>query len=125
MGTTAFIPDSIGSGRIVSHGKISSLAMGFSLPNKEGFTIYARPKVGVGIDTPDIVLSVKCMTDENASEIPVALNEWNSLYLQSIEPNNEILNSVDLYWGCLKIAKRFSCVVSKSPCSLNIFSANF
>lgn len=99
MGTTAFIPDSIGSGRIVSHGKISSLAMGFSLPNKEGFTIYARPKVGVEIDTPDIVLSVKCMTDENASEIPVALNEWNSLYLQSIEPNNEILNSVDLYWG--------------------------
>ena len=99
MGSNSYIPEYISASRIVAHGKIESLANGFSLPNKEGFTIYARPKVGAEIATPDIVLSVKCMTDDKAAEIPVRLNEWNKLYLESIAPNADILESVDLYWG--------------------------
>ena len=99
MGSNSYIPEYISASRIVAHGKIESLANGFSLPNKEGFTIYARPKVGAEIATPDIVLSVKCMTDDKAAEIPVTLNEWNKLYLESIAPNADILESVDLYWG--------------------------
>jgi len=99
MGSNSYIPEYVSASRIVAHGKIESLANGFSLPNKEGFTIYARPKVGAEIATPDIVLSVKCMTDDKAAEIPVRLNEWNKLYLESIAPNADILESVDLYWG--------------------------
>lgn len=93
------IPDSVGASKIVTHGKITNLTVGFHLPNGEGFSIYARPKSGASITTSDIVLSVKCMGDENPSEIPVILNEWNKLYLESIAPDNEILTNVDLYWG--------------------------
>ena len=94
-----FIPETIGSSKIVSHGQITSLENGFSLPSNEGFTIYARPKSGVTISTPDIILNTRCMADDKSSDIPVTLNEWNKLYLESISPDNKILESVDLYWG--------------------------
>ena len=94
-----FIPETIGSSKIVSHGQITSLENGFSLPSNEGFTIYARPKSGVTISTPDIILNARCMADDKSSDIPVTLNEWNKLYLESISPDNKILESVDLYWG--------------------------
>lgn len=103
MAVESFVPPIVEGTRILSHGKITSLANGFHLPQNRRFTIYARPKENVELETPDIVISVKCYRDSKPSDIPITLNEWQPLYLESIAPDNEILNSVDLYWGCANV----------------------
>ena len=64
-------------GRILSHGKIESLANGFSLPNDALFSLYIRPKYSSS--TVDTVLSVKCYQDDEFSDAPVVLNDWSPM----------------------------------------------
>ena len=44
MGRQGYISEFMNGGRILSHGKIESLANGFSLPNDALFSLYIRPK---------------------------------------------------------------------------------
>ena len=44
MARQGYISEFMNGGRILSHGKIESLANGFSLPNDALFSLYIRPK---------------------------------------------------------------------------------
>lgn len=97
MPQKGYINESIGAGRIVSHGKISDLSNGFKLPNGKLFSVYIRPKSSVSkIDT---VLSVKCYQDNGFSEAPIAYNDWSPLLISEIAPDNSILETNEIYWG--------------------------
>ena len=84
-------------GRILSHGKIESLANGFSLPNDALFSLYIRPKYSSS--SVDAVLSVKCYQDDEFSDAPVVLNDWSPMAIKAIAPNADFLNTHDLYWN--------------------------
>lgn len=58
MARQGYISEFMNGGRILAHGKIESLANGFSLPNDALFTIYIKPKYSSS--DMDAVLSVKC-----------------------------------------------------------------
>jgi hypothetical protein len=97
MAQKGYISEFMAGGRIVSHGKISDLANGFSLPGKVPFSIYVKPKfAGSYIDT---VLNVKCYQDDEASEAPFILNDWSPLAIVEIAPDSDILAQSDIYWG--------------------------
>lgn len=97
MAQKGYISEFMNGGRIVSHGKIESLAQGFKLPGDMLFSVYARPKsTGSNVDT---VLSVKCYQDEDFSDAPVAFHDWSPMAIKEIAPNDEILTTCDLYWG--------------------------
>lgn len=97
MGRQGYISEFMNGGRILSHGKIESLANGFSLPNDTLFSLYIRPKYSNS--TVDAVLSVKCYQDDEFSDAPVVLNDWSPMAIKAIAPNADILNTHDLYWG--------------------------
>lgn len=69
-----YISETIGGGRIVSHGQIADLSQGFSLPDGVPFTVYIRPKFSVS--TLDTVLKVKLYQEDGFSDAPVAFNDW-------------------------------------------------
>lgn len=97
MAQKGYISEFISGGRIVSHGKIESLAQGFKLPGDTLFSVYVRPKsVGTDVDT---VLSVKCYQDEEFSDAPLAFYDWSPMAIREVAPNDEILSTCDLYWG--------------------------
>lgn len=97
MTERGYISEFMSGGRIVSHGKIESLAQGFKLPGDKLFSVYIRPKsAGTHVDT---VLSVKCYQDKAFSDAPVALYDWSPMAIKEIAPNDEILSTCDLYWG--------------------------
>lgn len=97
METKGYISEFMGGGRIVSHGKITDLSSGFSLPKGELFSIYVRPKVHS--EAIDVVLSVRCYQDENAADAPIILNDWSPLAIAEIAANASILTDYDIYWG--------------------------
>ena len=98
MGKKGYISEFMNGGRIVSHGKIKSLATGFNLPNETPFSVYIRPKFGTSeIDT---LLSVKCYQDEAFADAPIAYNDWSPMAIVEIAPDDAILETCDIYWGC-------------------------
>lgn len=98
MGKKGYISEFMNGGRIVSHGKIESLAAGFKLPNETPFSVYIRPKYSAS--NMDTVLSVKCYQDEKFSDAPIAYNDWSPMAISEIAPNAAILDTCDIYWGC-------------------------
>lgn len=99
MAQKGYISEFMNGGRIVSHGKIESLATGFKLPNETPFSIYIRPKSASNSEDLDVMLNVRCYQDETASEAPVVLNDWSPMAIVEIAPNIEILGEYDIYWG--------------------------
>lgn len=91
-----YISEFMNGGRIVAHGQITDLSEGFKLAGGALFSVYARPRNAVGVDT---VLSVRCYQDEDFSDAPLVFNDWSPLAIQEIAADTEILNDVDLYWG--------------------------
>jgi hypothetical protein len=96
--TKGYVSEFMSGGRIASHGKITDLSCGFSLPDKSPFSIYMKPKfVGSDIDT---MLKVKCYQDVEASDAPVAFNDWSPLAIVEITPDEgDMLERYDIYWG--------------------------
>lgn len=97
MGQKGYISEFMNGGRIVSHGQITDLSKGFTLPNEEPFSIFIRPKFGVS--TLDTVLSVRCSQDNGCSDVPIAYNDWSPLAVVEIAPNADFLKTNDVYWG--------------------------
>ena len=99
MAQKGYISEFMNGGRIVLHGKKESLESGFRLPNGTPFSIYIRPKNSENTSSLDIVLNVKCYQDDEFSDAPVAFNDWSPMAITEIAPNNDILETCDLYWG--------------------------
>lgn len=98
MPKKGYISEQMTAGRVVSHGKITSLTGGFHLPSYLPFSLYIRPKYSVS--TLDITLNVRCYQDEEASEAPIAFNDWSPMAIVEIaEGQDSILETNDLYWG--------------------------
>lgn len=68
MGRQGYISEFMNGGRILSHGKIESLANGFSLPNDALFSLYIRPKYSSS--SVDAVLSVKLLSGRRVFRRP-------------------------------------------------------
>lgn len=100
-----FVSDLMGSLRILSHGKITSLTAAFSLSNKQPFSIFVIPKANIAagvISTPDnagLLVSCKCYQDDNASAIPVLFNQWTEAAISEIGATAIDLTTYDVYWG--------------------------
>jgi hypothetical protein len=96
MAQKGYISEFMSGGRIVSHGKITDLTNGFSLPQKVPFSIYVKPKF-IGSDI-DILLNVKCYQDNETSEAPFVLNDWSPMAVTEIAPTSTLAQN-DIYWG--------------------------
>lgn len=83
--------------RIISHGKVTDLTKGFTLPDGSPFTIMVVPKV----IQPSHVGTVKCklIGDSSASDLPIVYNDWTPALIQKLEPNAVNLSQYDVYWG--------------------------
>ena len=97
MGQKGYINEIMNASRIVSHGKITDLSGGFSLPGGQRFSIYVRPKAET--EDLDTVLSVRCAQDVELSEAPVPFNDWTPMAIVEIGADTEILSNNDIYWG--------------------------
>ncbi|MDR0659088.1 MAG: hypothetical protein LBG18_09210 [Mediterranea sp.] len=97
MAQKGYISEFMAGGRIVSHGKITDLSNGFSLPGRAPFSIYIRPKFASS--DIDVVLNVKCYQDDESGEAPIVLNDWSPMAIVDIAPNGDILEQNDIYWG--------------------------
>lgn len=99
MAKNGYISEPMNAGRILSHGKITSLASGFSLNGGKPFSLYIKPKYSVS--TLDTTLSVRCSQDDECAEAPFAYNDWSPLAIVEIASGQaSILETNDLYWGC-------------------------
>lgn len=103
-----FVSDLMGSLRILSHGKITSLTAAFSLSNKQPFSIFVVPKANVTagvISIPDnagLLVGCKCYQDDNASDLPVLFNQWTEAAIIEVSATAIDLTTYDVYWaaGC-------------------------
>lgn len=99
MAKKGYISEQMNAGRILSHGKITSLATGFKLKGNKPFSLYIKPKFNVS--TLDTTLSVKCSQDDDFAEAPFAYNDWSPLAITEINTGQaSVLDTNDLYWGC-------------------------
>ena len=96
MAKKGYISEFMNGGRIVSHGQITDLSSGFSLPNEVPFSVYIRPKYSAS--EMDTVMSVKCYQDEEFSDAPIAYCDWSPMAITEIAPSS-ILDTCDVYWG--------------------------
>ncbi len=97
MPKKGYISEFVNGGRIVSHGKIESLENGFKICDGVPFSIYVRPKNATS--SIDVLINLKCYQDEEASNVPVPLNDWSPLLVSEIAPDATLLNYYDIYWG--------------------------
>lgn len=97
MAKKGYISETVGGGRIVSHGQVTDLSRGFKLPDGGTFTVYVRPKYSVS--TVDTVLNVRLYQEEGFSPVPVPFNDWSPCVISELAPDTEALNTNDIYWG--------------------------
>ena len=103
MGRQGYISEFMNGGRILSHGKIESLANGFSLPNDALFSLYIRPKYSSS--SVDAVLSVKCYQDDEFSDAPVVLNDWSPMAIKRLR-RMRIFSTLTTSIGVLELTSK-------------------
>lgn len=83
------------AGRIVSGGKITSLASAFSLSGGAAFSIYIVPTTGTGTTE---ILTVKLLGGTTAIAMPFKVEDWSPVLIEEISAD-DILSTHDVYWG--------------------------
>lgn len=91
------VTEIMNAGRVLSHGKITDLSVPFSLPGKVSFSIFLAAKSVTSNQV--ITLSCKLYKDKASSECPFNINTWTEPAVILIDPNPDILNDFDIYWG--------------------------
>lgn len=97
MAEAGYISEEQRTGRMVSGGKITSLAAEFSLTDGKHFSIYINPKTG-NTNTTE-VLTVKLPGNDASVEMPFKTEQWSELLLTAISAD-DLLSTADVYWGC-------------------------
>lgn len=90
--------------RILSHGKITDLSNGFSLPGKAPFSIFVREK-GIATMSTNVLMDCKCICDQSASALPVPIGDWTPAEITEISPAAISLDTYDIFWGSGEINK--------------------
>ena len=94
-----YVSSEMHAGRVLSHGKITSLATAFSLAGNVPFSLFLMAKS----TTPAVqalTLSVKLYQDAASFDCPFNVNAWTEPAIISLDASNAaILNTYDLYWG--------------------------
>lgn len=90
-----YITSEQGAGRIVSGGKITSLAAAFSLAGKTAFSIYIVPTTGSGTTE---ILTVKLPGNTASVALPFKVESWSECLITEISAD-DILATYDVYWG--------------------------
>ena len=88
------------AGRILSHGKISSLTEEFRLKNDTPFALFIIPKVGSGFEEDKTVL-VNCELglDDTFEDCPFTLLCWDVPALTAISVAGIDTTKFDVFWG--------------------------
>lgn len=92
------------SGRLVTGGKITSLAAAFSLADNESFSIFLTSKT----DTTSVTtqaLTVTLLGQDTAVAMPFRTEQWSELLLTEMSINESILSSYDIYWASGDVAE--------------------
>ena len=82
--------------RVLSHGRIESLARGYK--TEYPFSIYIRPKEGVEYPD-DMLVRCRCMCDKEMSDLPIAVGDWTTAAIMELAPDAIPLDKYDVYWG--------------------------
>jgi hypothetical protein len=93
----SYVSETVNAGRIVSHGKITSLTSAFSLTSGQPFSIFVIPKNGT--DVLPITAVCKLMLDSAASACPISLYCWNEVMIVELGATAINLTTHDVYWG--------------------------
>ena len=93
-----YVSETMFVSRIVAKGKIESLNNGFKLKDSAPFSVYDRPKTLTTLER-DMLLNCTLYKEDECSIVPVPLFSWVELVITEIAPNEELLNSYDIYWG--------------------------
>lgn len=93
-----YVSESMFVSRIVSKGRIESLANGFKLKDGAPFSVYVRPKTITSLDR-DVLINCKLYKEDEFSECPVSLFTWVELVVIELAPSETLLESYDVYWG--------------------------
>lgn len=90
------------TGRVLAHGKITSLASAFSLPGGVPFSIFINKLTG----TNDILtVNCKCYLDNTASALPVVVGKWDEAAVSEIAAGAINLTQYEVYWGAGALPK--------------------
>lgn len=85
------------SGRVLSHGKITSLSAAFTLASGYPFSLFIIPKDTE--ETEPVIVSVKLDQDDSASNCPFNLRCWNEPAVIEVGASAINLTNYDVYWG--------------------------
>lgn len=92
-----YLSESMKSGRIACHGKITSLANGFKLKNGSPFSLFIIATDG---STDPVKVSAKLAYDAAAAECPFSVNGWTETLVMELPANAINLTNYSVYWGC-------------------------
>jgi hypothetical protein len=91
------ITEIMNAGRILSHGKITSLTAAFSLATGHPFSLFIIPK-STSVVEP-LVASVKLYQDDAAANCPFSLRCWTETAVVEVGATAIDLTAYDVYWG--------------------------
>ena len=89
-----FISEQMGSNRILSHGKITSLPFKFNSYNPA--SLFIIPKVENG---NPILINCRLYMDDTISPCPFVVNAWTETAVMEIPTGGVDLANYDIYWG--------------------------
>lgn len=96
-----FVSEEMRMSRIVSGGKVASLASAFALENDKPFSIFLKP--GSSSETSQ-VLSVTLLGASEPCDFPFVVGEWSPVLIKAINSTTAEASGYDIYWGSGEVA---------------------
>jgi hypothetical protein len=93
-----YISETMFAGRILSHGKITSLDAAFSLTNNEPFSLFLVAASGTD-ETLPVLVNCKLYADDEAANCPFVANQWNEPAVIEVAASGVSLTDYTVYWG--------------------------
>lgn len=83
--------------KVLKVGKVESLDTDFAPASGKAFHVFIRPLAGADNDAGEIVaIKAKPVKNDQPTEVPIVLGDWNPVLLQSIAANANTDTDIDL-----------------------------
>lgn len=83
--------------KVLNVSKVASLDTDFSPASKKGFHIFIAPGDNASHEAGEVVIiKAKPVKNEQATEVPIVLGDWNPVLLESISANANVDTDIDL-----------------------------